>query len=65
MDAIREKLLQAQYELESKYESPNEMIERLMSEGKSMGQIEQELLKMNRIQGVYDSVVTALKILES
>ena len=30
-----------------------------------MGQIEQELLKMNRIQGVYNSVVTALRILES
>lgn len=65
MNGIRKQLLQAQHELERKYESPNEMIERLMSEGKSMGQIEQELLKMNRIQGVYDSVVTALRILES
>ena len=65
MNGIRKQLLQAQHELERKYESPNEMIERLMSEGKSMGQIGQELLKMNRIQGVYDSVVTALRILES
>ena len=65
MNEIRKQLLQAQHELERKYESPSKMIERLKSEGKSMGQIEQELLKMNRIQGVYDSVVTALRILES
>ncbi len=65
MNEIRKQLLQAQHELERKYESPSEMIERLKSEGKSMGQIEQELLEMNRIQGVYDSVVTALRILES
>ena len=65
MKEIRKQLLQAQRELQGKYESPSEVIERLKNEGKSMGEIEQEILKMNRIQGVYDSVVTALKILES
>lgn len=65
MNEIRKQLLQTQHELERKYESPSEIIERLKREGKSMRQIEQEILKMNRIQGVYDSVVTALRILES
>ncbi len=65
MQDIRKHLLQAQHDLEEKCESPSELIDRLRAEGKSMGQIEQELLKMNRIQGVYDSVVTALRILES
>ncbi len=37
MNEIRKQLLQAQHELERKYESPSEMIERLKSEGKSMG----------------------------
>ena len=52
-------------ELEQKYESPEIMIERLKREGKSMGQIEQEVLTMNRVQGAYDSIATALRILES
>ncbi len=65
MTITRKQLLQVKSELERKYESPAKMIERLKSEGKSMGQIEQELLKMNRLQGAYNSVVTALRILES
>ena len=65
MNEIRKQLLQAQRELQGKYESPSEVIERMRGEGKSTEQIEQEILKMNRIRGVYDSVVTALKILES
>ena len=51
--------------MEQKYESPEIMIERLKREGKSMGEIEQEVLTMNRVQGAYDSIATALRILES
>lgn len=65
MNGIRNHLLEVQRDLENKYESPTELIERLRSEGKSMGEIEREVLRMNRLQGVYDSVVTALRILES
>lgn len=65
MNGIRNHLLEVQRDLENKYESPTELIDRLRSEGKSMGEIEREVLKMNRLQGVYDSVVTALRILES
>ena len=65
MNGIRKHLLEVQHDLENKYESPTELIDRLRSEGKSMGEIEREVLKMNRLQGVYDSVVTALRILES
>lgn len=65
MNGIRNHLLEVQHDLENKYEAPSELIDRLRSEGKSMGEIEREVLKMNRLQGVYDSVVTALRILES
>lgn len=65
MNEIRKQLLQVKSELERRYESPNELIERLKNEGKSMSEIEQTVLMMNRIGGVYDSVVTALRILES
>ncbi len=65
MNKIRKQLLQAQQGLEGKYESPSEVIERLKNEGKSMGEIEQVIMEMNRIQGACDSVATALKILES
>lgn len=65
MNGIRNHLLEVQRDLENKYESPTELIDRLRSKGKSMGEIEREVLKMNRLQGVYDSVVTALRILES
>ncbi|MDB8554038.1 hypothetical protein [Turicibacter sanguinis] len=64
MQGIRKHLLQVQHDLEKKYESPSELIDRLRVEGKSMGEIEQALLKMNRIQGAYDSVGTALRMLE-
>lgn len=65
MNEIRKQLLQAQRELECKYECPSEIVERMKREGKSTEDIEDEIMRMNRIQGVYDSVVTALKILES
>ena len=65
MKEIREQLLKAQHNLEKKYESPNELIARLKEQGKSMGEIENAILELNRIGGVYDSVVTALRILES
>lgn len=65
MDRIRKYLLQAQRDLEQKFELPSELIERLKSEGKSMGEIESAILELNRIQGIYDSVITALRILES
>lgn len=65
MNGIRNHLLEVQRDLENKYEAPSELVDRLRSEGKSMGEIEREVLKMNRLQGVYDSVVTALRILES
>ncbi|MDB8553237.1 hypothetical protein [Turicibacter sanguinis] len=64
MQGIRKHLLQVQHDLEKRYESPSELIDRLRAEGKSMGEIEQALLKMNRIQVIYASVETALRILE-
>lgn len=65
MEEIRDRLQRLQWELEQKYQSPETVINELKSEGKSMGQIEQEILNMNRILGVYDSIVTALRILDS
>ncbi|MDB8553024.1 hypothetical protein [Turicibacter sanguinis] len=64
MQGIRKHLLQVQHDLEKRYESPSELIDRLRTEGKSIREIEQALLKMNRIQVIYASVETALKILE-
>lgn len=64
MKEIKEQLLKAKHNLEKKYEPPNELITRLKEEGKSMGEIENTILELNRIGGVYDSVVTALRILE-
>ena len=64
MKEIKEQLLKAKHNLEKKYEPPNELITRLKEEGKSMGEIENAILELNRIGGVYDSVVTALRILE-
>ena len=64
MQGIRKYLLQAQHDLKEKYESPSDLIDRLRSEGQSMGEIERAVLKMNRIQGAYDSVETALRMLE-
>ena len=65
MQGIKERLQQLRWELEQKYRPPEMVINQLKSEGKSMGQIEQEILNMNRILGVYDSIVTALRILGS
>lgn len=65
MEEIRDRLQRLQWELEQKYQSPETVINKLKSEGKSMGQIEQEILNMNRILGAYDSIVTALRILDS
>ena len=64
MQGIRKHLLQAQHDLRGKCEPASEPIDRLRSEGKSMGEIEQALLNLNRIQGAYDSVETALRMLE-
>ena len=64
MNHIRKQLLQAKRDLESQYEAPEQLIERLRDNGCSTEEIERGLLKVNRIQGVYDSVVTALKFLE-
>ncbi|MDB8437393.1 hypothetical protein GMA43_13005 [Turicibacter sanguinis] len=64
MQGIRKHLLQAQHDLRGKCEPAGELIDRLRSEGKSMGEIEQALLNLNRIQGAYDSVETALRMLE-
>ncbi|MTP73127.1 hypothetical protein GMB80_09310 [Turicibacter sanguinis] len=64
MQGIRKHLLQAQHDLKERYESPSDLIDRLRLEGKSMGEIERAVLKMNRIQGAYDSVETALRMLE-
>lgn len=64
MKEIKGQLLKAKHNLEKKYESPNELIERLKEQGKSMGEIENAILELNRIQGVHDSVITALRILE-
>ena len=57
-------LLKVQKYLEEIIESPSELIDRLKQEGKSMSEIEQAVLELTRIQGVYDSVGVALKILE-
>ena len=64
MQGIRKHLLQAQHDLRGKCEPASELIDRLRSEGKSMGDIEQALLNLNGIQGAYDSVETALRMLE-
>ncbi|MFR7897397.1 hypothetical protein [Turicibacter sanguinis] len=64
MQDIRKHLLQAEHDLRGKCEPASELIDRLRSEGKSMGEIEQALLNLNRIQGAYDSVETALRMLE-
>ena len=64
MQGIRKHLLQAQHDLRGKCEPASELIDRLRSEGKSMGEIEQALLNLNRIRGAYDSVETALRMLE-
>ena len=64
MEAIKQQLLQVQQALQEQYETPVELIERLKQEGKSMHEIEQAILMMNRIQGAHHSVVTALKIIE-
>ncbi len=63
MREIRDHLLQAQRGLGRIIESPTELIERLKSEGKSMGEIEYAVLELNRIKGAHDSVETALRIL--
>lgn len=63
MQGIRKHLLQAQHDLEGKCESTNELIDRLRAKGKSMGEIEQAVLDLTRIQGGYDSVETALRML--
>lgn len=65
MREIRKQLLQAQRDLQSRYETPHELIERLRVEGKSMKEIEKAFFEMNRLKGVCDSVETALRILES
>ena len=64
MQGIRKYLLQAQHDLKEMYKSPSLLIDRLRSEGKSISEIEREILKMNCIQGAYDSVETALRMLE-
>ncbi|MTN46536.1 hypothetical protein GMB51_15335 [Turicibacter sanguinis] len=61
---IRNELLKIHHDLQQKIECPSELIERLRSEGKSLEQTELALLELNRIQGVFDSIETALKILE-
>ena len=65
MREIRRQLLQAQRDLQSRYEAAQDLIDRLRSEGKSMSEIEGALFEMNRLKGVYESVETALRILES
>ena len=62
MQGIRKYLLQAQHDLKERYESPSDLIDRLRSEGKSMGEIEYAVLELNRIKGAHDSVETALRI---
>lgn len=64
MQGIRKYLLQVQHDLEKRYESPSDLIDRLRSEGKSISEIEEALLRLNRIRGVCDSIETALRILE-
>ena len=64
MQGIRKHLLQSQQIGRASCEPAGELIDRLRSEGKSMGEIEQALLNLNRIQGAYDSVETALRMLE-
>lgn len=48
-----------------KCECPMEMVKRLRREGCTMGEIEYALIELNKIKGVYDSIETALRILES
>ena len=63
MQGIRKHLLQAKQDLRGKCEPASELIDRLRLEGKSISEIEEALLKLNRIRGVYDSIETALRIL--
>ena len=60
----RNELLKIRHDLQQKIEPPSELIDRLRAEGKSVWEIEQAVLKMNRIQGAYDSIETALRMLE-
>ena len=61
---MRNELLKIHHELQQSIESASDLIERLQAEGKSMGEIERAILKMTRIQGAYDSVETALRLLQ-
>lgn len=65
MESVKKQLRLIQQELEHQYEPLNELIDRLKQEGKSMNEIEQEVVKMGLIQMVYDSVETTIRILES
>lgn len=63
MEEIRKQLLLVRDKLESKYETIDKIMERLKGEGKSLEKVEEEILKMNRIQGASDSIDTALRML--
>ena len=65
MESIRKQLLLIQQELEFQYEPLNELIDRLNLWEKSMGEIEQEVVKMSRIQIAYDLVEMVIRLLES
>ena len=64
MLGVRKQLLQAQHDLEIRCEPLEALLDRMLREGKSMSEIEQVVLELTRIQGAYDSVHMALKMLE-
>ena len=65
MESVKKQLLLIQQELEHEYEPLNELIDLLKHEGKSMGEIEKEVVRMGLIQMAYDSVETTIRILEA
>ncbi len=64
MEIVRDQLIQTRDYLQKKCKSPKEVIERLRAKGSNVEEIEIELLELNKLQGAFDSVETALKILE-
>lgn len=62
---VRKQLLQVHHDLQQRIELSIDLIEQLKHEGKSMGEIEQEIVKLTQVKEVYVSVEKILRILDS
>ena len=65
MENVKKQLRLIQQGLERQYEPLNELINRLKHEGKNIGEIEQEVMRMGLIQMAYNALETTIRILES